>query len=279
MVSTPKKKYSNRSLFSQLDDLDQDTIIGNNATERRKKITNSEATSDQDFTVCTSGIKLATNENMLNVKTLERCFFKKIDREMSKIVETVEDRIHNGIFTAIDSFVAPMIESANRSKIASSGRNVISVTANSERGEHVRITALFENACGNNNALHRSIVNDETQNNIVDEVSELSVPETHFDRQTHTHHMVTRQRAQTNQILKIFTGRILIPRNPRSHQHQGLSTQTSQDNKHPRVEQTPRNQNSGANICINRLVDAIAENANQQRPQAATMLKPVSTNT
>ena len=44
------------------------------------------------------------------------------------------------------------------------------------------------------------------------------------------------------------------------------------------VEQTPR-QNSDANNSINRLVDAIAGIATQQRPQAATMLKPVSTNT
>ena len=39
-----------------------------------------------------------------------------------------------------------------------------------------------------NNVLCVSKVNDETRNNNPDEVSELSVPETHFDRQTHTHH-------------------------------------------------------------------------------------------
>ena len=45
------------------------------------------------------------------------------------------------------------------------------------------------------------------------------------------------------------------------------------------VVQTPRNQNLDAISSINRLVDAIAGIATQQRPQAATMLKPVSTNT
>ena len=45
------------------------------------------------------------------------------------------------------------------------------------------------------------------------------------------------------------------------------------------VEQTPRNQNSDANNSIYRLVDAIAGIATQQQPQAATMLKPSSTNT
>ena len=45
------------------------------------------------------------------------------------------------------------------------------------------------------------------------------------------------------------------------------------------VEQTPRNQNFDANNSINRLADAIAGIATQQRLQAATVLKTVSTNT
>ena len=45
------------------------------------------------------------------------------------------------------------------------------------------------------------------------------------------------------------------------------------------VEQTPRNQNFDANSSINRLADAIAGIATQQRPQAGTILEAVSTNT
>ena len=107
---------------------------------------------------------------------------------MGNIVDTVEDRLQNAILTAIENIVAPKIELAIRSINASSGRDVTSVTANSERAEHVGINAPFENASGNNNILHVSNVNDETWHNIPDEVSELSVPETHFDRQAHTHH-------------------------------------------------------------------------------------------
>ena len=118
----------------------------------------------------------------------------------------------------------------------------------------------------------------------------MLVPETHFDRHSHTHHMVTgpsnpnhhmvtAQTAQTIQFPEFLTGRVVTPRNPQSHQYQNLSTQVSQDNNLPVVEQTPRNQNSDANNSINRLVDAIAGITTQQRPQAATMLKPVSTNT
>ena len=84
--------------------------------------------------------------------------------------------------------VAPKIELAIRSKNASSGRDMTSVSANSERREHVGINAFFENASGNNNALCVSNVNDETRHSIPDEVTEFLVPETHFDRQPHTHH-------------------------------------------------------------------------------------------
>ena len=131
---------------------------------------------------------MAINESTVNVKSLERCFNKRIDSEISNIVDTVEDRIQNAILTAIDYIVALKIELAIRLINASSGRDATSVTANSKRGEHVRINAPFENASEINKLLHVSNVNDETRHKIPDEVSELSVPETHFDRQTHTHY-------------------------------------------------------------------------------------------
>ena len=126
----------------------------------------------------------------MNVKTLERCFNERVDREMNNIVDTVEDRIQNAILTAIDNIVAPKIELAIRSISASSGRDVTSVSVNSERREHAGINASFENASGNNDTQVISKVNDETRHSITEEVSELSVPETHFDWQPHTHHMV-----------------------------------------------------------------------------------------
>ena len=91
--------------------------------------------------------------------------------------------------------------------------------------------------------------------------------------------MITGQTSRTNQIPKFLTGCILTPSNPPSHRNQNLSLQVSQDNNLPMDEQTPRNQNSKANISIIRLADAVAGIATQQRPQAATMLKAVSTNT
>ena len=90
------------------------------------------------------------------------------------------------------------------------------VTAKSELGKHVGINAPFENASGNNKILHLSNVNDETRQNVLDKVSELLAPETQFDQQTHTHHMVTGQPTQTNQIPEFLTGRILTRRKPPS---------------------------------------------------------------
>ena len=279
MVSTRKKTQSSRRLLSQLDDFDQDTIIGNTSSGRQENVVDNKGTNDRDFTVSNSSNNTAVKERSVNLKTLERCFNERIDREMSNIVHTVEDRIQNAILAAIDNNVAPKIELAIRSMNASSGRDVTSVTANSERGERVGINASFENASENNNILRVTNVNDEIRRNIPDEVSKLSVPETRFDRQTRTHHMVTRQTAQPNQFPEFLTGRIVTPRNPSSYQYQNLSTQVSQDNNLPLVEQTPRIQNSDANNSINRRVDAIAGTETQQRPQAATLFKPVSTNT
>ena len=314
MVSTRKKRQSNKSLLSQLDDFDQDVIIGNTASERQENVVVNEGINDQDFTVGTSNVSSIINENVLNVKTLERCFSERIDREMENIVETVEDRIQSAILTAIDNIVGPKIELAIRSKNASSGRDVASMSANSERREHTGINASFENASENNNTIGVTNINDEARSNSQDGVSELSVPGTQFDRQSHihhvvtgvkerhtmlaggsgqiynphhmmtepsneTHHMVTGQTAQTNQSPEFLIGRIQTPRNPSFHQYQNLSTQVSQDKNLPVVEQTPTNQNLEANNSINRLADAIAGITTQQRPQAATMLKPVSTNT
>ena len=307
MVSTRKKRQSNKRLLSQLDDFDQDMIIGNAVSERQENAVVNMGTNDRDFTVSNSSNNTAVNENAMNVKTLERRFNERIDREMSNIVDTVEDRIQNAILTAIENIVAPKIELAIRSKNASSGRDVTSVIANSERGERVGINASFENASENNNTLHVPSVSDETRLNIPDEVGELSVPETRFDRQPHTHHMVTgakeqihnhhdmvargsehihnshhkvtEQTTQKNQIPEFFTGRILSPRNPSSHQYQNLSTQVSQDNNLPVVEHTPTHQNLDANNSINRLADAFAGITTQQPSQATTILKPVSTST
>ena len=109
MVSTLKKRQSNKRLLSQLDDFDQDMIIGSAVSERQENAEVKEGTNDRDFTVSTSNNDSVINESTVNVKTLERCFNERIDREMSNIIDTVKDRIQNAISTAIENIVAPKI--------------------------------------------------------------------------------------------------------------------------------------------------------------------------
>ena len=228
MVSTRKKRRSNRKLLKQSDDFDQDIIIGNTASDIQENTVVHEGPKDGYFTVDTSINNLAINEFTVNVKNLKKCLNEIIDRELSNIVETVENMIQNTILTAIDSIVAPKIELAIRSINAASGLDATSFTAISK---HVGISAAFENASGNNNVLHDSIVNDETRTNIPGDSSELSVPETRFGRRTHTHHSVTGQTAQTNQILEFLNERILSPTiTPTSE----LVNTRSQDNNLPK---------------------------------------------
>ena len=125
MVSTRKKRQSNKRLLRQLCDFDRDMIIGNAVSERRENAVVNEGTNDRDFTVGTSSNDSTVNGKAKSVKTLERCFNERIDREMSNVVETVEDRIQNAILTAIDNIVTPKIELAIRSINASSGRDLV----------------------------------------------------------------------------------------------------------------------------------------------------------
>ena len=143
MVSTRKKRQSNRRLLSQLDDFDQYIVIGNTPSERQKNTIVNEGTADRDFIVGTSGNNLVTNENTVNLKTWERCFNERIDREMSNFVDTAKDKNQNPILTTTDSIVAPKMELAIRSIKASPGQESTSVTAYSERGEHIGVTAPF----------------------------------------------------------------------------------------------------------------------------------------
>ena len=74
MVSTRKRRQSNRRLFSQLEDFDQDMIIGNAVSERQENTVVNEGTNDRDFTASTSNNCSVVNGNAMSVKTLERCF-------------------------------------------------------------------------------------------------------------------------------------------------------------------------------------------------------------
>ena len=151
MVSTRKKRHSNRWHLSQVDDFDQHITLGHAASGSQENFVVNEGTNDLDFTAGTSSKNSAANESKVNVKSLERCFNEGIDREMSNIVDTVEDGSENAILITVHNIHAPKIDLAIRSINASSGQDATSVAANSECRQHVGTNAYFENASENNN--------------------------------------------------------------------------------------------------------------------------------
>ena len=120
---------------------------------------------------------------------MEQHFNEGIDKELNNIVDTVDDRIQDAILTAIDNNITLMSELAVKSKNASSRWDAASVAVSSERGERVVIVASLER----NNPFLELNGNDETRENIPDEVRELSVPGKDFVRQPHTHHKSVKQ--------------------------------------------------------------------------------------
>ena len=186
-------------LHSQLDDIDRDVIIGDSATRGNQNVMVSNGPVDREFIFKIMGGFSTTIENMVSGQRLEKCFNEEVDRFMGNIVDGVEDGIQNATLTAIEILITPMIELVLRSKNVSPGRDVASIAANSERGDRKRITASFENLSHKDNTFHELNTNDGTRANIPDEVSELSVPRTHCDLPSHTHHSY-----QIRRMIEIF---------------------------------------------------------------------------
>ena len=95
----------------------------------------------------------------MKMETLEKCFNERIDKEINDIVDTVEDRIQKATLTTNDSIITAEIILAFISITASSGRGATIVMTNSKSGEHLGITAPFENVSERNNTLHVFISN------------------------------------------------------------------------------------------------------------------------
>ena len=93
MVPTCKKRQSNRKLLSQLDDFDHNIIIRNAASDKQENFVVNEGNVEQELTVENTNCNLTANENLMNMKTSERCFNERIDREKGNIVDTIEDKI------------------------------------------------------------------------------------------------------------------------------------------------------------------------------------------
>ena len=104
-----------------------------------------------------------------------------------------------------------------------------------------------------------------------------------FDWRGPTHHMVTGLNASHNSVPEYLKGRLQTQNDPLS-QHftkpQNMAITISPDNTLPIVGQTQQRQNSDSGNPIDRLAEAIAGIASQQRLQMLSpLLKPTTTNT
>ena len=75
MISTRKKRWSNKRLLSQLDDFDQGVFNGNAINSRQENTTVIEGSADQENTVGISDSCPAIIVNLVDAKTLEKCFY------------------------------------------------------------------------------------------------------------------------------------------------------------------------------------------------------------
>ena len=78
MVSTRKKRQSNKRLLSQLDEFDRDMIIGNAVSERQESVVVNEGTDDRDFTVGTSNNHSVFSGNAMSVKLWKGVLTKEL---------------------------------------------------------------------------------------------------------------------------------------------------------------------------------------------------------
>ena len=73
--------------------------MGNILSDRQENAKVIEVTGDQEITVGNPGSSLTASETVVNVKTLERCFNERIDKEMGNNNDTVDNGIQNAILT------------------------------------------------------------------------------------------------------------------------------------------------------------------------------------
>ena len=97
MVSTRRTVKQNRRLLSQLDEFDAATrmlnlmlnFIGDAATSANRNVEVYNGSFDRENTVNNDDSFPPTNENTVNVQTLERCVNEGIDWKTGDIVETL----------------------------------------------------------------------------------------------------------------------------------------------------------------------------------------------
>ena len=79
------------------------------------------------FRDCRSQTNSTAIENLVQLRTLKRCFNRRSDMEIDNFVDTIKDRIQSVILTAIVIIFIPNIDLAFKSTNASSEQDSASV--------------------------------------------------------------------------------------------------------------------------------------------------------
>ena len=128
MVSTRKKKNKQKRLLSQLDDTLNDFVISNsvNATVSDSEVLDQQTNGQlNDFE--------RVDNNARQKQVVENNIDDQTTRAVSCAVETVEKRMHDAIWTAIDNVLIPKVEMTVKSITGSTGHWTNSEVQNPDR--------------------------------------------------------------------------------------------------------------------------------------------------
>ena len=110
MVSTRKKRWQNKRLFSQLSDRDTDIMIGQNNQNKQVEC--------REDVIC-RGTSLGKVHNptqvnypQVDVHTLEEKIVNKVRSEVDFFLASVETGVQDAVLTAIEKLVIPRVELA-----------------------------------------------------------------------------------------------------------------------------------------------------------------------
>ena len=106
MISTRKKKQHNRKLPNHLDDFGRDVFFGHLVSKGRQNVRLNRAAVDRHSTVINKNYKIAlTKENAVVVQTFESSISESVAKEVSNVVQTVQDRFQNAVLAASDCII------------------------------------------------------------------------------------------------------------------------------------------------------------------------------
>ena len=110
MVFTGKKKQQNRELFSQLDESDTDSTIGQNNRETQGGCTTNLVDIGNSSINMEGPIQV--NSPQMDIHKLEENIVSKVRNEVDNVMMTVGARFQDALLTAIENLVIPRVELA-----------------------------------------------------------------------------------------------------------------------------------------------------------------------